>query len=181
MTGIIGRFLPCQDSPDRGESSSSNPGRFELTKPCCIVVTLNDSYEYVAFHGLDQTMTPSKDRQLRGATEGGGRGWLRVYRKWEWIFMGGRYTILVDGSLRAMLRPGKEAKLALVPGFHRVVGKIDWWRTIPIKVCIEDGQTCTVEIGCTITPLWLPLLVFFLAISVFQPNRYLFLRHEHAE
>jgi hypothetical protein len=125
-------------------------------------------------------MTPNKDLHLHETTQGGGDGWLIVRRKWEWIFMGGRYRIFVDGSLCAMLRPGKEIKLALVPGFHRVVGKIDWWRTNPLEVWIEEGQTCTVEIGCTITPIWLPLSVFFLAISAFQPNRYLFLRHEQS-
>jgi hypothetical protein len=110
-----------------------------------------------------------------------GVGWLVVSRPREWIFMFFPYRIFVDGGLRTLLPRGEEATIPVSVGFHQVVGKIDWWRTNPVDVCVETGQTCRLKIGCTITPLWLPLFPFFLIVSAFQPARYLFLRREESE
>lgn len=68
-------------------------------------------------------------------------GWADIYR---------RYKVLIDGEQIGAIRRGERQTFEVAPGTHQVMLKIDWGRSNPVDVHVEEGETA--ELFCQPNP-----------------------------
>lgn len=84
-----------------------------------------------------------------------------------------RYVVLIDGVNRGTISNGGTLELTLEPGERTVQLKIDWCRSNPITLTVNDGDELHFQCGPNLEGVGL-LLGFYMVL--FAPGRYLFLR-----
>ncbi len=56
-----------------------------------------------------------------------------------------RMAVEVDGTVAARLRPQEETVVAVAPGRHVIRARMDWTRSAPMTVELQQGEVITVE------------------------------------
>jgi hypothetical protein len=51
------------------------------------------------------------------------------------------YRVLIDGAVTGTISAGANLAVAVRPGEHRVDLKLDWYRSNPLRLSVEPGQT----------------------------------------
>jgi hypothetical protein len=83
------------------------------------------------------------------------------------------YRIYIDGVFVGHLGFGAELTVAVAPGHHTVVARIDWCRSNTVGIEVHEGMDCLLEVGSNLRG-WRLLLVFL--YITFWRTKYLYLQ-----
>lgn len=100
-------------------------------------------------------------------------GTIRINRTVSYADRLRAYRVFVDGQFAGKIGAGKSLDLAVSPGEHTIVVKIDWCRSPRIQCKFNKGQTIKVECGSNLPGLRVFLNAFYI---LFRPHRYLTLQ-----
>ncbi len=63
------------------------------------------------------------------------------------------YTVLVDGAEVGKVKRGESVETPVAAGAHLVQMKVDWTRSIPVKVEVADGEQARLSCAPNANPL----------------------------
>ena len=72
------------------------------------------------------------------------------------------YKIFVDGQMAAEITNGAEVRIPVSAGSHVVQLKIDWCRSMPLEVSVDENGKTLIECGPNVKPFLTLLYITFL-------------------
>lgn len=77
-----------------------------------------------------------------------------VSRPVNGIFAFRRLAVSLDGAIVARLHRGRQAEVEVDLGKHAVQASVDWSRSLPLTVQVEESDSITIEVSAPWSALW---------------------------
>lgn len=95
-------------------------------------------------------------------------GHLTITRNVDAANIARKFKILIDSEVVGRISAGETKHIKLPPGSHQIAVQVDWCKTRPVSVLIDDSQNSAVVCGSTYND-WKCMLMF-----VLNPKEYLY-------
>jgi hypothetical protein len=97
---------------------------------------------------VDGCRIPWDDRMVESSSR------IVVSRPVNGIFAFRRLAVRLDGAIVARLPRGREAEVEVDLGKHTVQAGVDWSRSLPVTVEVEESDSITIEVSAPWSALW---------------------------
>jgi hypothetical protein len=100
------------------------------------------------------------------------QSYLSIQRIRQWVGRIRALDVYVDGQKVGSLASGESRLFPLVPGQHSIYVKMDWYKSVPLTVSVQTGETISLECGSPIRG-W---KVLGTLIYLFFPDKWWYVR-----
>ena len=98
-----------------------------------------------------------------------------ISRTSEWANRLRRIEFYIDGIKVGSISNGETAEFIVSPGKRSIYAKIDWCKTSPRNVMINEGDIKRYEVGCNIRGIKIFLVLYW---AIFDTKNFLYLKEK---